>query len=219
MHSLKLKNINRTLSSALVDARLAYILNKFSGRALVTTSFGTTSALLLHILARVKPDFPIHFIDTGFLFPETQEYKEELTRMLDLNVITHKPEVAAHEAARVSQLWETDPDACCGTNKVTPLEKVKDKHQVWISGLLGYQNGYRSGLDIFQERSDIYRFYPVIDWSESQVKDYFEYFGLPRHPLERMGFSSLGCTHCTVKGTGRDGRWSGTDKSECGLHI
>ncbi len=219
MHSLKLKNINRTLSSSLVDARLAYILNKFANKALVTTSFGTTSVLLLHILARVKPDFPIHFIDTGFLFPETHEYKEELTRMLDLNIITHKPEVEAHEAARIERLWESDPDACCGVNKVAPLEKVKDNHKVWISGLLGYQNGYRSGLDIFQERSDIYRFYPLIDWSEAQVKDYFEYFGLPRHPLERIGFNSLGCTHCTVKGTGREGRWIGSDKSECGLHI
>ena len=219
MHSLKLKIINRSLSSSLVDARLAYILNKFSNRALVTTSFGTTSVLLLHILARVKPEFPIHFIDTGFLFPETLEYKEELTRMLDLNVITHKPELTRHKAARVSRLWETDPDACCGVNKVAPLEKVKNGHKVWISGLLGYQNGYRSGLDIFQERSDIYRFYPLIDWTKAQVKDYFEYFGLPLHPLERMGFNSLGCTHCTIKGAGRDGRWSGTDKSECGIHT
>ncbi len=218
MHSLKLKSINQSLSSSLVDARLAYILNKFGDKALVTTSFGTTSVLLLHILARVKPDFPIHFVDTGFLFSETHEYKEELIRQFDLNIITHKPRVEEHEAARVSQLWESDPDACCGINKVAPLEKVKNNHNVWISGLLGYQNGYRSGLDIFQERSDIYRFYPLIDWTEAQVKDYFEYFGLPRHPLEQVGFSSLGCTHCTIKGTGREGRWNGTGKSECGLH-
>lgn len=219
MLSLKLEKLNRSLSSSLVDARLAYILNKFNSRALVTTSFGTTSILLLHILARVKPDFPVHFVDTGFLFPETHEYKEELIRMLDLNVITHKPDVTKQEVAKIEQLWETDPDACCGTNKVAPLEKVKEKHEVWISGLLGYQNGYRSGLDIFQERSDIYRFYPLIDWTEAQVKDYFEYFGLPHHPLERMGFNSLGCTHCTVKGTGRNGRWSDRNKSECGLHT
>lgn len=215
----RIKHINKTLSASLVDARMAYILNQFKKKALITTSFGTTSALMLHVVSRVRPGFPIHFIDTGYLFEETIAYKEELTRLLDLNIITHKPEVSAHEATRVSQLWETDPDACCSVNKVAPLEEAKKKHQVWISGLLGYSNGYRSGLDIFQKRTDIFRFYPFIDWTEAQVLDYFEYFGLPRHPLERFGYSSLGCTHCTLKGAGREGRWSGTGKTECGLHT
>jgi len=219
MHSLQIEQINKVLSSSLIDARLAYILNKFQDKALVTTSFGTTSALLLHFLSRVRPGFPIHFIDTGYLFEETIAYKEELTRLLDLNIIVHKPEVEAHESTLIARLWESDPDACCGVNKVAPLEKVKQKYDVWISGLIGYQNGYRSGLDIFQKRSDIFRFYPLIDWSEAQVNDYFEYFGLPRHPLERMGFESLGCTHCTIKGAGREGRWMGSGKTECGLHT
>lgn len=219
MKSTDLKALNSSLTASLVDARLAYILNKFQKKALVTTSFGTSSALLLHFLSRVRPGFPVHFIDTGYLFDETIAYKEELERLLDLNIITHKPAVKAHEATLVSRLWETDPDACCNVNKVTPLETVKKNHEVWISGLLGYQNGYRSGLDILQQRTDIYRFYPLIDWSEAQVIDYFEYFALPRHPLEKMGFDSLGCTHCTVQGKGRTGRWSGTGKTECGLHA
>ncbi len=219
MSARKLEQINKALSSSLIDARLAYILNKFQDKALITTSFGTTSALLLSFLSRVRPGFPVHFIDTGYLFEETVAYKEELTRLLDLNIITHRPELAQHEATRVAQLWESDPDACCGVNKVAPLETVKAQHEVWISGLIGYQNGYRSGLDIIQERTDIYRFYPLIDWTKEQVDDYFSYFGLPRHPLERMGFGSLGCTHCTKKGKGRDGRWGGSGKTECGLHT
>ncbi|MCR9131075.1 MAG: phosphoadenylyl-sulfate reductase [bacterium] len=218
MHSLQIEQINKTLASSLIDARLAYILNKFQDKALVTTSFGTTSALLLHFLSRVRPGFPIHFIDTGYLFEETIAYKEELTRLLDLNVITHRPALKEHEATLVSKLWESDPDACCATNKVAPLEKVKNEHNVWISGLLSYQNGFRSGLDIFQKRSDIFRFYPLIDWTQAQVDDYFDYFGLPKHPLEPLGFSSIGCTHCTVAGDGRSGRWSSSGKTECGLH-
>lgn len=219
MSAQRIKQINKVLSSSLIDARLAYILNRFQNKALVTTSFGTTSALILHFLSRVRPGFPVHFIDTGYLFEETVAYKEELTRMLDLNVITHKPDVLAHEATQISKLWESDPDSCCGINKIAPLEKVKRDHEVWISGLIGYQNGYRSGLDIIQQRSDIYRFYPLIDWNKDQVDDYFEYFGLPKHPLERMGFSSLGCIQCTKVGSGRDGRWSGSGKTECGLHT
>lgn len=219
MQSISFKNINDTLAASLVDARLAYILNKFQNKALVTTSFGTTSILLLHVISRVKPDFPVHFIDTGYLFDETLAYKEELVRMLDLNIITIKPKLEAHEATKLSQLWETDPDACCGVNKVDPLQPIKDNHDVWISGLLGYQNSYRTGLDILQQKQGIFRFYPFIDWSEAQVQDYFDYFGLPRHPLEALGFSSIGCTHCTQQGAGREGRWNGSGKSECGLHT
>ncbi len=219
MSAHRIEHINKALSSSLIDARLAYILNKFQDKALVTTSFGATSALLLHFLSRVRPGFPVHFIDTGYLFEETVAYKDELTRLLDLNIITHRPDVAAQEATRIAKLWESDPDACCGVNKIAPLEKVKSYHEVWISGLIGYQNGYRSGLDILQSRSDIYRFYPLIDWTQAQVDDYFDYFGLPKHPLQKLGFSSLGCTHCTKQGIGRDGRWTGTGKTECGLHT
>lgn len=219
MLSKKIESINKALSVSLIDARLAYILNTFKDKALVTTSFGVTSSILLHFLSRVRPGYPVHFIDTGYLFDETIAYKEELTRLLDLNVITHKPKVKAHEATRIAKLWETDPDACCGVNKLSPLEKVKQNYEVWISGLIGFQNGYRSGLDILQRRNDIYRFYPLIDWTQSQIDDYFNYFGLPTHPLVPLGFNSLGCTHCTQQGKGREGRWTGSGKSECGLHT
>ena len=215
----QLYQLNRALSSVLIDARLAYILNRFKEKALITTSFGTTSALMLHILNRVKPGFPVHFIDTGYLFPETLEYKDELTRMLNLNVVTIKPDERLHAHTKKVELWKTNPDLCCSYNKVAPLDAIKGDYEVWISGLIGYQNSYRTGLDILQKRNGIYRFYPIIDWSEEQVNDYFEYFGLPRHPLERLGFSSLGCAQCTIKGENRDGRWNGSGKTECGLHT
>ncbi len=186
---------------------------------MVTTSFGTTSVLLLHIMNRVRKDFPIHFIDTGYLFPETYEYKDQLTRMFDLNIITHKPDPEFHQESKRNELWRLNPDLCCSYNKVEPMEALKPNYEVWISGLIGYQNSYRTGLDILQKRKGIFRFYPLIDWSEAQVNDYMDYFGLPHHPLERMGFASVGCTHCTLKGAGREGRWVGTDKSECGLHL
>jgi phosphoadenosine phosphosulfate reductase len=219
MQNSKFKTLNKSLSSSLIDARLAYIINKFKNKALVTTSFGTTSVLLLHILSRVKPGFPVHYIDTGFLFPETHAYKEELIRMLDLNIITLKPDEKLHAHSQKTEMWRINPDLCCSYNKIAPLDVIKADFDVWISGLIGYQNSYRTGLDIMQQRQDIYRFYPLIDWTENQVNDYFEYFGLPRHPLEHMGYSSLGCTHCTIQGKNRDGRWSGTGKTECGLHT
>ena len=219
MTTANLSAINKSLSAALIDARLAYVLNKFKEKALVTTSFGTTSALLLHFLSRVKPGFPVHFIDTGYLFPETLAYKDELVRMLDLNVITIKPDEKLHQRSLDTKMWRHNPDLCCAYNKVAPLDSIKAEYEVWISGLIGYQNSFRTGLDILQKRKDIYRFYPLKDWTEEQVEDYFDYFDLPQHPLERLGYSSIGCSHCTKQGAKREGRWNGSGKTECGLHT
>lgn len=218
MESLKLKQLNKSLSSSLVDGRLAHILNTYGDKVLVTTSFGTTSVLLLHMMARVKPDFPIHFIDTGFLFPETHSYKDELIRKFDLNIITHKAPEELNQKSKDQSLWKVNPDLCCSYNKVAPVDKILDNYEVWISGLIGYQNSFRTGLDILQKKKELLRFYPLIDWTEAQVKDYFNYFGLPKHPLESLGYSSIGCSHCTIKGANRDGRWNGSNKTECGLH-
>ncbi len=219
MEAVKMQKINESLSSAHIDARIAHILNKYKSKVLITTSFGTTSVVLLHMISRIKPNFPIHFVDTGFLFPETHVYKEELIRRFGLNIITHKAEFELNQKSRHSELWKTDPDLCCNYNKIQPVERILGDHEVWVSGLIGYQNSFRTGLDILQKRKGVYRFYPIIDWTESQVNEYMEFYALPRHPLEGLGFASVGCTHCTKKGDHRDGRWSGTDKSECGLHT
>lgn len=219
MKSVQMNKINKSLSAAHNDVRIAHILNKYRETVLITTSFGTTSALLIHMISRIRPDHPIHFINTGYLFPETLEYKDQLIERYGINVIDHTPDAAKHSISKEKKLWNSNPDLCCRYNKVNPLEKIKAGHKVWISGLIGYQNNYRSGLEILQEKDDLYRFYPLIDWTAEMVDDYFESFGIPRHPLEQFGYDSIGCTHCTEKGAGRDGRWSDSGKTECGLHL
>ncbi|WP_020403728.1 phosphoadenylyl-sulfate reductase [Gracilimonas tropica] len=219
MESVQIKKINQSLSAAHNDVRIAHILNKYLDEVLITTSFGTTSALLIHMISRIRPDHPIHFINTGYLFPETLQYKDQLIERYGVNIIDHIPDEEKHRITKQDELWKSNPDLCCHYNKVEPLEKLKADHKVWISGLIGYQNSYRSGLEILQQKDDIYRYYPLIDWTPEMVDDYFESLGIPRHPLERFGFDSIGCTHCTQKGEGRDGRWSGSGKTECGLHL
>jgi len=219
MQLIHTEKLNRSLSPILVDARLAHILNTYRGEVLITTSFGITSALLLHILSRVRPGFPVHFVDTGYLFEETLSYKEQLTGLLGLNVITLRPDMEKHRQSEETNLWASDPDLCCQYNKVEPLEMVKTDHKVWVSGLLGFQSRYRSGLNIVQEKKKTYRFYPLIDWTPKLVHEYYEQFQIPRHPLEQKGFSSVGCTHCTQRGDDREGRWKGLSKTECGLHL
>lgn len=209
--------INRSLTSKIVDARVAHVFNSFK-KVLVTSSFGTTSAVLLHILSRVKPRYPVHFIDTGYHFKETIEYKYRLTRLLSLNIVDVQPERTAHHFTHQNKLWSSDPDKCCHINKIEPIKDIKSEKYIWMSGLIGYQNDHRSNLDIIIDKTGMLRFYPLIDWNKHMVDEYMELYGLPRHPLESEGYASIGCTHCTMPGAGRKGRWAGTEKTECGLH-
>lgn len=217
MYLVNKEKINRSLSSKITDARLAQVFNSFDN-VLFTSSFGTTSAVLLHMVSRIKPDCPIYFIDTGYHFNETLEYKERLTRLLDLNVVDLRPDPSRNMTTEVQQMWAKDPDKCCHINKVEPLRKVKQRYDVWMSGLIGYQNAYRQTLEIMEEKADIVKFYPLIDWNRTLVDEYIDGHGLPHHPLKEQGYHSVGCTHCTVPGVGRQGRWNTESKTECGLH-
>lgn len=217
MRLINKEKLNKALTSKIVDARIAQVFNSFE-KVLVTSSFGTSSAVLLHIVSRIRPECPIYFIDTGYHFKETLRYKDQLTRLLNLNVVMLKPDPSRHMTTKVQQMWAKNPEACCNINKNEPLRNIKPEHQVWVSGLIGYQNSYRNTLSIMEEQSDILKFYPLIDWNKSLVDEYIENHGLPFHPLVSQGYHSVGCTHCTVPGVGRNGRWNDSSKTECGLH-
>lgn len=103
-------------------------------------------------------------------------------------------------------------------NKVVPLDPIKAQHKVWVSGLMAYQTEFRSHLRVFERQGDILKFHPLIDIEEGEVLYQFSLNNLPKHPLEDMGYGSIGCTHCTKKGEGRDGRFQGQGRTECGLH-
>ena len=210
--------LNKSMSMQLLDARLAHIFNG-DHKVLVTSSFGTTSAILLHAINRVKPGYPIYFIDTKFHFDATIAYKRHLTNLMNLNVIDLRPDDWKHEFTEKDKTWKKDPDFCCQINKVEPLQTIRQEYSVWVSGLMYFQSGHRSNLEFIEEKDGMYKYYPVLDWKPSMVQDYFEQFGLPRHPLQNRGYDSIGCTHCTQKGACRSGRWQFSEKTECGLHL
>jgi len=141
-----------------------------------------------------------------------------MTRLLDLNVVELRPRPSDHAKTQNEQLWAQNPDKCCEINKVEPLEQIKGQYSVWMSGLIGFQDSDRDQLQIMDEQEDIIKFYPLIDWNSSLVEEYMTGHGLPEHPLKEEGYDSVGCTHCTVPGRGRNGRWSDSGKTECGLH-
>jgi len=219
MNAAYRKKLIKSMGPKIVEARMAHIFNTYGHRVLVTSSFGTTSAILLHIISRLRPSHPIYFIDTGFHFQETLEYKQTLAMRLGLNVVDVHPDSERQAESRKKRLWAATPDRCCHINKVEPLRAIKSDHVIWVSGLMAWQNAHRSRFELLEDRGNLFKFYPLIDWSRKQAANYFAQLGLPRHPLEARGYESIGCSHCTQPGIGRDGRWSGSGKSECGLHL
>lgn len=186
---------------------------------LVTSSFGTTSGILMSMVSKAAPGHPIHFIDTTFCFKKTIEYKQTLTEILDLNIIHILPDLEDNTKAREVSLWETDVDACCNLNKIKPFEPYKSGKKIWVSGLLMNQTPFRENLNIFEERQTIVKMHPNIDTTATQFDMYLIDNGIPPHPLKIEGYESVGCTHCTKKGNGREGRWAGKSKTECGIHT
>lgn len=198
--------------------RIRELYNDFNS-VLFTSSFGATSALLLHLFSKARPQQIVHFIDTTYHFVETLEYKDLLIRQLELNVVDLTPEKWKNEFTKTDQTWKKDPDFCCSINKVEPVERIKKDYQVWVSGLMAHQNGHRQNLNIFEQKDGNIRFYPIIDLTAGEVAEIYAVNNLPRHPLQAMGYNSIGCMHCTRKGEGRGGRWANFAKTECGLHL
>ena len=187
-------------------------------KILVTTSMGNTSPLLLKMISEVNPSQEITFIDTGYHFSETLSFGERLRKMLGLNLKVVAPLGNHHQPTRDNEMWNIDPDFCCLVNKVFPIRQLVSKHDVWISGLLAFQNENRRNKKLFEQKN-ILKFYPIHDMTEDQVNQYIQKHNLPVHPLSFEGYGSVGCFHCTKKAEGRDGRWEKFEKTECGLHT
>lgn len=200
-------------------------------RIFATSSFQTNSVVLLHLLSRFAPEVPVYFLDTGYHFPETLAFRNQLAKELELQVVTlRSPITRILQRDRTgSLLFRSDPDLCCHLNKVLPLEPVILKSDVWVSGVRRDQSTIRAALgEEVRGRHGILRYHPLIDWRKHRVEDYIRTHDLPRHPLEAQGYLSVGCQPCTRSALGehaaedngcRGGRWPGMQKTECGLHL
>ena len=216
----RLKELNKKYNTMSASERMLELYNDFpEDDIMVTSSFAATSALLLKLISEARADQKIYFIDTGYHFPETLNYKEELTEKYSLIVEDVSAPIEFHNFTTEEQTWKKDPNLCCSVNKVKPLETIKDQFKVWISGLMKWQSDHRASLDIFEVRGGILKFYPLLDVTKEQRENYIRENQLPFHPLVAKGYSSIGCAHCTVPGNDRNGRWNNNPKTECGLHL
>ena len=216
----RLGELNKKYRSLNVHDRIDELYHDFDvSDIMLTSSFAATSAMLLKFFSDVNKDQLIYFIDTGYHFKETLIYKDYLTKLYDLNVLDVTAEEWKHSFTTEDKTWTKDPDLCCSINKVQPLESIKEKYTVWVSGLMRWQSDNRSSLDIFEERKGMIKFYPLLDVTQDERESFIKDHHLPFHPLISKGYFSIGCEHCTVPGKGREGRWNNSPKTECGLHL
>jgi len=193
---------------------LAHVVDEHHPRLYVACSFQKEASVILDMLLRIEPRARVFTLDTGVLFPETYETWRRIEQRYGITIDVYKGEW-------VDGLWQRDPDACCGMRKVEPLERALSEVDAWITGLRRDQSPARAGtpkLD-WDDRHEKLKCAPLADWSDADVWRYVGEHDVPYHPLHDRGYSSIGCTHCTLPGGGREGRWAGTDKIECGLHL
>ena len=172
--STNYSSLNQLFQTFSIEERLKALYDYFDqDDVLVTSSFGTNAVLLLHLISRIRPNQQVHFIDTSYHFPETIAYREKLIRDFGLQVIDVKADKMGNTFTTKNQTWKDDPDICCQINKVNPLDAVKAKHKVWVSGVIGYQTPFRKDLAIFEEQADgMIKFHPLVDWDKAAVEAY-----------------------------------------------
>ena len=198
-----------------------------NGKKIFTSSsFQTHSIPLLHIISRIDRQIPVYFLNTGYHFPETIEFRDQIAKMLKLNLRNLKPDTPKNMQldADGKLLFTSDPDHCCYLNKTQPMEQILMCHDVWINGIRAEQNTYRSALRLEEDaKHNVVRFHPMIGWTNKDIFTYRKEFNLPEHPLESKGYFSIGCEPCTRKidleMQERESRWYGLNKTECGLNT
>jgi len=209
------------LDRASAEEVLEYTVERFHPRLYVACSFQKEASVVMDMLLRIEPSARFFTLDTDLLFEETYETKRRLEERFDLSVEVYRGiSLAEQEARHGPELWKTDPDACCGLRKVTPLRRALDDVDCWVAGLRREQSESRrfaSKLG-FDELHGLWKANPLADWSEAQVWAYVDRHDLPYNPLHDRGYPSIGCTHCTLPSEGRAGRWADEGKTECGLH-
>ncbi|HET9047440.1 MAG TPA: phosphoadenylyl-sulfate reductase [Chiayiivirga sp.] len=217
----------RRLEAMDADARVQWALQNLPGNPVLSSSFGAQSAVALHLLTRHHPTIPVVLIDTGYLFPETYRFVDELSERLHLNLKVYRPAFGrAWMEARHGYLWE---QGLPGIERYNALHKVEPMQRalkeldagLWFTGLRRSQSSSRTDTDILQRRNERWKINPIADWSDRDVWHYLKRHNLPHHPLWEQGYVSIGDVHTTRRWEPgmreEDTRFFGL-KRECGLH-
>ena len=185
-------------------------------------SFQKEESVLLDMLLEREPKARVFALDTHVLFPETYGVWREIEKRYGTRIeVFEGPSLGRQAAAHGERLWETNPDLCCSIRKIGPLGAALSGLDGWITGVRRDQSASRAGTPKlgWDDRHELWKASPLADWTDDDVWTYIRERDLPVNPLHERGYASIGCTHCTAPGAGREGRWAGSGKTECGLHA
>jgi phosphoadenosine phosphosulfate reductase len=199
-----------------LDARelLAWALESFHPKLALACSFQKEEAVLLDLLFELEPDARVFALDTGVLFRETYDVWRAVEERYGTVIEPWRGEW-------VDGLWAEDPGRCCHLRKVEPLGRALASLDAWVTGLRREQSPTRANAPKLEwdDAHDCWKLNPLADWTEADVWRRISERDLPYNALHDRGYASIGCTHCTQPGAGREGRWAGLEKTECGLHV
>jgi phosphoadenosine phosphosulfate reductase len=201
---------------------VSYLVETFHPSLSLACSFQKEESVLLDMLLAVEPKARVFALDTHVLFPETYDLWRTVEKRYGVAIEAYEgPSLGRQAAAHGDALWARNPTLCCSIRKVEPLARALGGLDCWISGIRRDQSATRANAPKlgWDERHELWKANPLADWSDDDVWAYVRERDLPVNPLHDRGYASIGCTHCTAPGVGREGRWSGTTKTECGLHA
>jgi phosphoadenosine phosphosulfate reductase len=204
---------NPDLEHATAQEVLAYAIEHFHPRLKTACSFQKEETVLAHMLSEITPDARLFTIDTGVLFPETLATWKRFEERFP------ETQIEVIDATSPGEPWTQSN--CCSAAKVAGLERALSDVDAWVTGLRREQAPTRTATPKLEhdDRREIWKLSPLADWSEKQIWTYVFAHDLPYNPLHDEGYDSIGCAPCTLPGAGREGRWAGEDKTECGIHV
>ena len=227
MTAEQIATANERLASAPPETILRWAVDRFGDKMTMATAFGAEGCCLIHMLAEIAPDLRIFNLDTGYQFPETLELRERIKERYGIAVQFIRPEmtVAEYEAEHGGPLYRIRPDQCCHDRKILPLRQAVAGYEAWISAIRRDQTNHRAAAGVVQwdAKFNLVKVNPLLAWTRKDVWDFILKHDIPYNPLHDRGYPSIGCWPCTAAVANGDderaGRWAGSMKKECGLHV
>jgi phosphoadenosine phosphosulfate reductase len=218
---------NRQLERAEPPEIIAWAARMYGPRLTMATAFGPEGCLIIHWLATIAPATFVFNLETGYQFDETLALRDRIARRYGIEVSLERPDTTVEEYERLhgGPLHGTDPDRCCGDRKIAVIRRVLTRFDAWMSGIRRDQSADRAAAPIvgWDAKFGLVKVSPLANWTKARVWDVIVKEDVPYNPLHDKGYLSIGCWPCTRPVTiGEDeraGRWSGTAKTECGLHT
>ncbi len=218
---------NHLLENRSPQEILSWAVKTFHPRLTMATAFGAEGCCLIHMLAEIEPSVRLFNLDTGYQFAETLELRERIKLRYGIEVELIRPEltVAEYEREHGGPLYSHRPDQCCHDRKILPLRRAVLGYDAWISAIRRDQTGQRAAAGVVQwdAKFNLVKINPLLSWTTKDVWAFVMKHEVPYNPLHDQGYASIGCRPCTravLAGEDeRAGRWAGTVKKECGLHV